>query len=107
MDSLSEEFEKMEVEWVWVECLFGDVHDDSLRNVIRVVPRHYLVHPQLHRAPVQGLAPELAAERVVVLEPDLGHDLVYSPAVQVFIWEDLEGDIVLVSVLLDSFQAVM
>ena len=81
-----------------------DIHNDRLRDVIRVMARHYLVDPQLHGAPVQGLAPEHAAEGAVVLEPDLGHNLVHGPAIEILIGENFERDSILVSVSLHRFQ---
>ena len=84
-----------------------NVHDDRLRDVVRVVSRHYLGHPQLHRSSVQGLTSEHPAEGAVVLEPHLGHDLVHGPAVQVLVGEDLQRDGVLVPVPLHSLQAVI
>ena len=84
-----------------------DVHDDGLGDVVRVVPRHDLGHAELHRPAVQRLAPEHPAEGAVVLEPHLGDDLVHGPAVQVLVGEDLQRNLVLVSVPLHGLQTVV
>ena len=69
---------------------------------------HYtIVQAQLHGAPVQRLASEHPAEGTVVLETHLGHDLVHGPAVQVLIGQDLQRDLILVSVPLDCLQTII
>lgn len=43
-----------------------NVHDDGLGNVVSVMPRNQLVHPQQLSTPVQGLPAEHTAECAVV-----------------------------------------
>ena len=84
-----------------------NVHHDGLGNVVSVVARHDLIDPELHGAPVQRLSPEDSAEGAVVLETNLGHDLVHRPAVQILVRQDLERYSILVSVPLHCLQRVV
>lgn len=71
------------------------------------MPGDDLVDAQHGGPPVQGLPSKHPAEGAVVLPPHLSHNFVHGPAVQFFIGEDLQGDVVLISVPLDGFQAVV
>ena len=56
---------------------------------------------------LEGLSPEDAAVRAVVLQADLADDLVHRPVVEVFVRDDGERQAVDLLVFLDGFEGVV
>lgn len=83
------------------------VHEDRFGDVVGVVAGGDDVALEQSGAPVQGLAPEDAAEGAVVFPAHLGHDVVHGPTVEVLVGEHRQGQVVLELVPPDRLEAVV
>lgn len=61
------------------------IHQYRLCDIVRIVTSDNVINPQLSRTSIESLSPEHTTERAVVLPPDLAHDFVHRPAVQLII----------------------
>lgn len=83
------------------------VHEDRLRDIIRIVAGDDVLDAQSRCASVQGLAAEHAAVGAVPLLAHLLDDLVHGPAVQLCVPQDSQGHVVLLRVPLDRLQTII
>jgi len=83
------------------------VHNDSLRHVVCIVACDNVTHAQHRRSTIQRLPSENPTDGTIPLLPDLLHDLVHSPPIQLSVANNTQLHPILFRIPLHGLKRVI